>query len=155
MISATRYHDFSYGHRVAGHENKCALLHGHNGRVHFTVSAESLDRVGRVLDFSAIKAKLCDWVEQNWDHRFLAWRDDPLLQAIYKTCYPHESSADEVNLMLDNSIVWVPFNPTAENMATYLLEVVGPEVLPEGLYLTRVTVDETRKCSATAEIQPC
>ena len=37
IISASRYHDFSAGHRVTGHENKCAHLHGHNYRVHFTV----------------------------------------------------------------------------------------------------------------------
>ena len=47
------------------------------------------------------------------------------------------------------SIVLVPFNPTAENMAMHLLLVVGPQVLVEtGVNLCRVTVEETRKCSA-------
>jgi 6-pyruvoyltetrahydropterin/6-carboxytetrahydropterin synthase len=34
-IIASRYHDISCGHRVYGHESKCAHLHGHNYRVHF------------------------------------------------------------------------------------------------------------------------
>ena len=72
MITATRYHDFSAGHKVTGHEDKCAHLHGHNYRVHFTIqSIEGVDAIGRVLDFGAIKTRLCDWLEREWDHRFL------------------------------------------------------------------------------------
>jgi hypothetical protein len=49
------------------------------------------------------------------------------------------------------SIVFVPFNPTAENMARYLLEVIGPQQLVgTGVGLVSVTVEETRKCSASA-----
>jgi 6-pyruvoyl-tetrahydropterin synthase len=38
-------------------------------------------RVGRVIDFSVIKTLLCDWLEDNWDHRFLLWEQDPMLPA--------------------------------------------------------------------------
>lgn len=151
IITATRFHDFSYGHRVANHESKCAFLHGHNGRVHFTVQAEQydtvpLDDVGRVMDFSVINTRLCQWVEQHWDHRFLAWTGDRLMRTVV--------SADrEAFDMLGNSIVWVPFNPTAEAMAISLLEVIGPQQLRgTGCRLIRVVVEETRKCSATAEL---
>lgn len=141
MITAERYHDFSYGHRVAGHESKCANLHGHNGRVHFTCAAlSSLDKVGRVMDFSVIKDLLCMWVEENWDHKFLAWEHDELMASI--------AFGD-----LYTGIVWVPFNPTAENMANYLLKVIGPEKLQgTGVYLQKVVVEETRKCLASASI---
>lgn len=135
MIVATRYHDFSAGHRVAGHENKCAQLHGHNYRVHFDVEAQELDTLGRVVDFSVIKSLLCMWLEEHWDHRFLLWCDDPFLKHLG---YPP----------LQDSLVLVPFNPTAENMARHLGEVVGPMVLPEGLRLVGVRVEETRKCAA-------
>jgi len=137
-----RYHDISCGHRVVGHENKCRHLHGHNYRVHFTVAAnqenvEQLDGVGRVLDFSVIKTQLCAWLEDHWDHRFLMWDEDPWLRAL--------EGADE-----GDSVVRVPFNPTAENMARYLIDVVGPAMLEgSGCLLVLVTVDETRKCSAT------
>ena len=80
MITATRYHDISCGHRVVGHEGKCQYLHGHNYRIHFTCTAESLDTVGRVIDFSVIKSKLCMWLEDNWDHMFLAWDEDEVIR---------------------------------------------------------------------------
>jgi len=139
MITCSRYHDFSAGHRVVGHENKCKYLHGHNYRVTFTCRAEALDPLGRVIDFGVMKTKLCNWLEDNWDHRMLMWSEDPYVK------YP--------NLVNDPSIVQVPFNPTAENMAEYLLRMVGLNQLSgTGVELVEVEVSETRKCSARAKL---
>jgi 6-pyruvoyltetrahydropterin/6-carboxytetrahydropterin synthase len=136
MITAKRYHDISCGHRVYGHESKCKYLHGHNYRVTFTISAEELDSIGRVLDFSVIKSKLCMWLEDNYDHKFLIWTKDPLLK--------------QLNEIDPESIVEVSFNPTAENIAKYLVEVIGPKELEgTGAKLIHCEVEETRKCSAT------
>lgn len=138
MFEVERYHDISCGHRVYGHEGKCRHLHGHNYRIHFTCQAESLDSVGRVIDFSDIKARLAMWVEDNWDHHFLIWHDDP-------------DSASLVNI--DPTVVRVPFNPTAENMAEHLVKVVAPQQLAgTGIVLTRCKIEETAKCSATFAI---
>lgn len=138
MISVIRYHDISCGHRVVGHEGKCQHLHGHNYRIHFKVEAESLDPLGRVVDFSVIKATLCEWLETEWDHKMLLWVNDPLLPGIQA---------------LDASVVIVPFNPTAENLGDYLLYSVAPKLL-RGLPVrcVAVQIDETRKCSAIVEI---
>ncbi len=136
-FTATRYHDISCGHRVAGHESKCAKLHGHNYRVHFYCEAKNLDHLGRVIDFSVIKQRLCMWIENVWDHNFLVWEEDPYLEAMLEM----------------PGVVVVPFNPTAENMADYLLHTVGPSQLdgtPVRLY--KVVIDETAKCSAVAEL---
>ena len=151
LTTATRYHDISCGHRVVGHEGKCALLHGHNYRIHFTIAAkQGLDSVGRVLDFSVIKSLLCEWLEENWDHKFLAWDDDPIVRALMPSCSPAPGGkADNLWVVMQGSIVWVPFNPTAENIAQYLLEVIGPRLLPTRCKLLSVMVDETRKCSAS------
>lgn len=155
-ILATRYHDFSAGHRVAGHENKCAGLHGHNYRVHFTIRAPKLDSLGRVLDFSAIKHCLCEWLEREWDHKMLLWKDDPLADLLMERFPSYAlSGSDEVHKVIVEtlgSLVLVPFNPTAENMAAHLLEVVGPRELPAGVWLVSVIVEETRKCSAQAVV---
>lgn len=139
--AAHRYHDISCGHRVYGHESKCAHLHGHNYRVHFkVVPDESLDKVGRVLDFSVIKSKLCMWLEDNWDHKFIVWEQDPDLAAL--------CTIDPMG------VVAVPFNPTAENMADYLVEVVGPQQLKDELCtLVSVTIEETMKCSASYQLK--
>ena len=133
-ITATRYHDFSTGHRVYGHESKCAHLHGHNYRIYLTVEAEQLDTVGRVMDFSVIKDKFVVWLEINWDHKFLVWKNDPFSETL-KTLDPEGT-------------VVVDFNPTAENMGQYLINVIGPQQLEgTGVKLVKVNIEETRKCS--------
>jgi 6-pyruvoyltetrahydropterin/6-carboxytetrahydropterin synthase len=137
-ITAHRYHDFSTGHRVYQHESKCAHLHGHNYRIHFYCDAPTLDNIGRVIDFSDIKTYLCNWLEDNWDHKFLVWEKDPW-SVILKETDPEGT-------------VVVGFNPTAENMGQYLLDVVGPQQLKDSpVTLYKVIIEETRKCSATVE----
>lgn len=143
MYTINRYHDISCGHRVVGHEGKCRFLHGHNYRVHFTCVAEKLDAVGRVIDFGDVKSRLCMWLEDNWDHKFLAWDCDDEMQAVQ-------------TLMFEDSIVFVPFNPTAENIAEHLVNVIGPEQLAgTGITLLCARVDETRKCSASYQLPNC
>jgi len=52
--------------------------------------------------------------------------------------------------MFGQSVVFVPFNPTAENMARYLVETIGPQQLSgTGCTLNRVVIEETRKCSCS------
>jgi len=136
MTTAERYHDISCGHRVYGHENKCAHLHGHNYRFHFKIAGR-LDSVGRVLDFGVIKEKLCVWLEDNWDHRFLLWNEDPWIPVLE-------------NIDPDG-LVALPFNPTAENLAQYMIDVIAPQQLQgTDAVLIECRIEETRKCSATA-----
>lgn len=153
MHTASRYHDISCGHRVVGHEGKCQFLHGHNYRIHFFCRTDmrptpeapggfqplvELDAVGRVVDFGVIKSTLCEFLERYWDHRMLLWEHDPLFDG---------TELDEIG-----GIVKVTFNPTAENMARYLVEEVGPSLLPKGIRLVKVTIEETAKCSASYEV---
>lgn len=54
---------------------------------------------------------------------------------------------------IDPTVVLVPFNPTAENMAEHLVKVVAPQQLAgTGIVLTRCKIEETAKCSATFAI---
>jgi 6-pyruvoyltetrahydropterin/6-carboxytetrahydropterin synthase len=145
-IFAQRYHDASIGHRVCGHETVCRHLHGHNYRFHFNVEAQELDSIGRVVDFSVIKSTLCQWLEDWWDHKFLLWEQDPMLELLLDAT--RSAIASKVRHDLRDSIVTVPFNPTAENMGKYLVDVIGPNILPKGLVLRSVKIEETRKCSA-------
>jgi len=134
-IQAKRYHDICCGHRVVGHEGKCRHLHGHNYRFHFVIEGDKLDGVGRVMDFSVIKDKLCMWLEQAWDHRMLIWINDPLRDSLRE---------------IDSSVVVVPFNPTAENIAEFFTKEVAPLQLEgTGCRLVELTIEETRKCSVT------
>lgn len=136
MTTVERYHDISLGHRVVGHENKCKHLHGHNYRITFVCTSEELDPIGRVIDFGVIKERLCVWLEEHWDHRLLLWQEDPILPCLMD--------------IVPADIVQIPFNPTAENIACYLVEKVGPiQLANTGVRLIECRVEETRKCSAT------
>lgn len=149
--TAERYHDISTGHRVVGHENKCRHLHGHNYRIHFVCEAGDLDTVGRVIDFGVIKEKLCMWVENHWDHKFLAWEQDPVIREHYDVL--GSGPQGEPAGLFGESIVFTPFNPTAENMAQHLVEVIGPQQLAgTGVTLVSVRIEETAKCSASFHI---
>jgi 6-pyruvoyltetrahydropterin/6-carboxytetrahydropterin synthase len=134
----TRKHEIHCGHRVFGHEGKCRNLHGHAYVFHLTCEADQLDELGRVIDFGVIKSVLCEWLEQNWDHRMLIWDQDPILESLRT---------------IDPTVVSVPFNPTAENIAAYVVLTVGPDLLAEsGVRLVHVRVDETSKCSASFHV---
>jgi 6-pyruvoyltetrahydropterin/6-carboxytetrahydropterin synthase len=94
-----------------------------------------LNGLGMVIDFSDIKSKLCAWLEDNFDHRCLIWENDPFAGPLKS---------------MDDSVVLVPFNPTAENIAAYFVNVVAPQQLAgTGIQLVSCTVNETSKCSAT------
>ncbi len=148
-LVAKRTHEICAGHRVTGHEGCCSHLHGHGYIFTFTVQATEADsdthsmgadEIGRVLDFSVIKSQLCQWLEDNWDHRFLIWENDPDVEALVR---------------LDETVQVVPFNPTAEAMAMFLTEIVGPKQLKDtGCTLVEVTVQETGKCSAIYKKTP-
>jgi len=143
--TASKYHDFSYGHCVTGHKGfdkdgnetevkgKCYNLHGHNGRVTFYCGADKVDSLGRVVDFSVIGAKLCQWVENNWDHKFLIWSGDKRLPGLKK--------------LDEESLVVLEYNPTAANLSDYLLCKIAPKQL-EGTNVRciKVVFEETRKC---------
>lgn len=164
--SVRRYHDISAGHRVVGHEGKCRGLHGHNYRIYFECHANKLDHIGRVIDFGIIKSQLCMWVEDNWDHKLILWDQDPLAEILnlsitdprlnaftFKGNWKSIHTSQEEHEAAIASIIKVPFNPTAEQMASYLLEVIGPQQLKDTeVTLVAVHINETMKCSATARL---
>lgn len=136
MTTAIRYHDISCGHRVVGHESKCRFLHGHNYRFTFHITAANLDDIGRILDFSVIKSLLCEWLEQNYDHKFLIWSEDPFLE--------------QLRAISPESVYEVSFNPTAENIAENFVLFIAPLLLKDtGCKLIKLDIEETRKCSVS------
>lgn len=146
--TCTRRLQFCAGHRVYGHENKCANLHGHNYVVLLTARGDSLDKIGRVIDFSVLKERFGKWIDDNWDHGFLFWENDPLLCRIYSD----EASWGDFTAT-NHKHFKAPFNPTAEEMAKYLLYTVAPEVL-KGTFVRLVHVEiwETENCKAEATV---
>ncbi|MDO9183644.1 MAG: 6-carboxytetrahydropterin synthase [Bacteriovorax sp.] len=144
MQSAIRKIHFCYGHRVMNHESKCSSLHGHNGViwVHVTPIKE-LDSLGRVIDFSVVKSAIGGWVLDHWDHTMIIFKEDTKtiellnLAPSYKTIF-----------VLDK-------NPTAENMANFLLWEVCPKLLKgKGIVVHKIVFWETENCYVEESLDP-
>ncbi len=142
MITCTRRLQFSAGHRVWGHESKCANLHGHNYVVFIHARAKALDSIGRVIDFSVLKEQFATWIDKFWDHGMILNQDDPICHAF-----------GSVETMLRNKLWRAPFNPTAEEMAEYLLKEIAPSLMnPFGIEVFKITLWETENCYAEATL---
>lgn len=93
-------------HRLKGHEGACQGIHGHNYLIYLHFSSDSLDSVGRVIDFSNIKKLVGGWLKENWDHACLFSEEDTrALEAI--KIFPD----------LFKKVYLFPGNPTAEIMS--------------------------------------
>ena len=136
MISCTRKLWFCAGHRVKGHEGKCRHLHGHNYIVYITAQA-SLDSIGRVIDFGVLKEQFGSFIDDNFDHGFLVWEDD-------------KEVIDVLKNMGEQKVFVMPTNPTAENIAQFLLDNSGDILDSKGVEVTMVKVYETENCFAVA-----
>lgn len=142
QLSLIRQLKFCAGHRLYQHESKCAFFHGHNYRVDIEVVGQGggteVDAVGRVVDFSQIKQRMLGWLDTHWDHAFIVFAQD-------------ENALAAVRMVEPTKYFVLPWNPTAENMARYLLEVVAPEVLDDlGVIAREVRVWETEESCAVA-----
>jgi len=138
-IQALRRIHFCAGHRLLEHGGKCENLHGHNYVADVYVTASEVDSVGRVVDFAEIKRVFKGWIDDHWDHGFiLCDRDHTAIQAV-RSVSPHK-------------LYLMSHNPTAENIARHLLEVVSPKLLDafpgHSLRVARVSIWETKETCA-------
>jgi len=144
MITATRRIQFCAGHRVHGHEGKCAHLHGHNyvalitAKVRGSRGPDGLDALGRVIDFGILKERVGGWIDDHWDHGMILWRGD---KAAHLACEP-----------LHGKVYCHPTNPTAENMAGHLLFDICPRLFADTrISITKIVLWETENCHATVK----
>ncbi len=97
------------------YDGKCRNLHGHNGRVEIELSAEKLDSLGMVRDFTEIKNTVATWVDQELDHKMLLRKDDPVL--------PTLQEMNEPVFLFDE-------NPTAEAIAKLIFDFTRSKGFP-------------------------
>lgn len=108
---------FSASHQLAGlpDDHPCARVHGHNYVVRVELAADRLDHTGFVLDYRAL-APVKTWIDTRLDHHHL--NTVPELDGI---------------------------NPTAENLARHLHQLL-PQLLDlTGVDQWAVAVSETPK----------
>jgi 6-pyruvoyltetrahydropterin/6-carboxytetrahydropterin synthase len=131
---------FCAGHRLFLHGGKCEHFHGHNYMADFFVQGEGQDSVGRVLDFADLKTRCKGWIDQHWDHSFLVFEGD-------------QNALDALRAVKPSRFFEMPYNPTAENMARFLLEEAAPEFMRgSGGQVVRVRIWETEDSYAEAAL---
>ncbi|MFM8176089.1 MAG: 6-pyruvoyl trahydropterin synthase family protein [Pirellulaceae bacterium] len=139
-LSLMRRISFCAGHRLFGHGGKCEHFHGHNYVADFLVRSDVQDSVGRVIDFADLKARCKGWIDANWDHSFLIDQKD-------------ENARAALEMVQPKRFFLLPYNPTAENMAKYLLEEVCPKILEgTGAVAYAVRIWETDEAYAEANL---
>ena len=115
--------NFSSAHQLRGYKGKCENLHGHNYKIEIYARGNELDNIGLLVDFGELK-----------------------------------EAADEVVAYLDHRNIneLPPFdeelNPSAENLARYILERVSSRVGDERVRIYKVRCFETPTSVATYQV---
>jgi 6-pyruvoyltetrahydropterin/6-carboxytetrahydropterin synthase len=105
-------------------------------------SASGLDRLGRVIDFAVLKERIGSWIDEHWDHGFIIWKEDTdALAALRK--FAELDGTDQKVFLLDS-------NPTAENLAEFLLAQCRELLHDCAVEVQKVVVWETENCFAEA-----
>ena len=115
--------NFSSAHQLRGYKGKCENLHGHNYRIEIFARGRELDNIGLLVDFGELKAA-ADEIVNYLDHRNI-----------------NELPPFDAEL-----------NPSAENLARYILERVGARVTDERVEVYKVRCYETPTSVATYQI---
>jgi 6-pyruvoyltetrahydropterin/6-carboxytetrahydropterin synthase len=115
--------NFSSAHQLRGYKGKCENLHGHNYKIEIFARGRELDHIGLLVDFGELKTAADDIV-QYLDHRNI-----------------NELPPFDAEL-----------NPSAENLARYILERVAARVGDERVQVYKVRCYETPTSVATYQI---
>lgn len=128
---------FETGHRLPQLPGKCRHLHGHSWQAWITAEGE-LDETGVIVDFSLLKNKVQEWVDEHFDHGMLLGADDPLsVLLLEQGLKVHRFGVDAHT----DGLRW----PTVEAVAETITRVTESLVAVRGLpvRVSRVAVQET------------
>jgi len=128
---------FDAAHRLIGHKGKCNNLHGHTYSLEVTVVADKLDELGMVVDFSILKGEIKSWIDTYFDHNVILWSQDKDL-------------GESIAAVTKQKIYYMPYNPTAENMAFYLKSNIFSKMFASyNFTISCVKLQETHSCSVS------
>ena len=115
--------NFSSAHQLRGYKGKCENLHGHNYKIEIFARGRELDHIGLLVDFGDLKTA-ADEIVGYLDHRNI-----------------NELPPFDAEL-----------NPSAENLARYILERVAARVGDERVQVYKVRCYETPTSVATYQV---
>jgi len=115
--------NFSSAHQLRGYKGKCENLHGHNYKIEIYARGRELDNIGLLVDFGELK-EAADEIVAYLDHR----------------------NINELPPFDDE------LNPSAENLARYILERVASRVGDGRVSVYKVRCFETPTSVATYQL---
>lgn len=121
-------------HALPGYNGLCRHIHGHSYQLEVTASGEPDNRTGygsegMVLDFAALKAIVQQEIIQPLDHALML-KEGSMVSFI----------GNDSELL--GKIVWVPWQPTCENMVLHFSRRIIDK-LPEHVQLCSLKLYET------------
>src|SRR5256885_5292945 len=116
--------NFSSAHQLRGYKGKCENLHGHNYRIEIFARGSELNNIGLLVDFVDLKEAADDVV------RYLDHKNINELEPFDKE-----------------------LNPSAENLARFILERVAAQVGDERVRIYKVRCFETPTSVATYQVE--
>lgn len=69
--SIMRKFNICSAHLIDGHEGMCKNIHGHNYVIEIYIFSNTLDALGRVIDFTKLKDTLGKWLMDKYDHALI------------------------------------------------------------------------------------
>ena len=151
----TKFIEIDMGHRVPNHKSKCRNLHGHRYKIEVGVDDKVVQKKGSsdegmVIDFSDIKDILMTVIDAKYDHGFVMYDKDnfePMFRNMREGCIITPAGGVE-QMESSTKIHFVPFIPTAENMAGHWYHEMLPEFQSRNIHLKHVKVWETPTSTA-------
>ena len=143
MVYIKKEFKFEAAHRLLGHRGLCINQHGHHYSVWIYARSKNdqLNDLGMVIDFSDLKKGIGQWLDNNWDHSFI-WNEKDIR---YERLYGIDGDLkNDKNFKL-------PGNPTAENMALYLLNVCEKLYENSTINIFKIEIFETDTSAAIVE----
>ena len=110
MFTAKVIDSFSAAHSLRGYRGDCERLHGHNYRVEVSVSSETLDSMGIVMDFRELKLLVKNALAA-LDHQYLNDLDafsriNPSAENIARHIFMSLAPSISEPLVLREVVVW-------------------------------------------------
>lgn len=152
----TKQIEIDMGHRVPNHKSKCRNLHGHRYKIEVGVNDKVIQTPGSsdegmVIDFSDLKQVMMDCLDKGFDHGFVMYDKDPFkyfFDIMQKGELLKISEDTAVGDNKSQKIIFVPFIPTAENLAKYWYELLAVPLSERSISIQHVKVWETPTSTA-------
>ncbi|MBN2636188.1 MAG: 6-carboxytetrahydropterin synthase QueD [Prolixibacteraceae bacterium] len=133
-IRVTKRFHFEMAHTLYEYDGLCRNIHGHSYNLEVTLIGEprkepNHPKDGMVMDFSELKRIVKTEIVERFDHALMVSRliPEPQLELLKKTT---------------NRIIIVDFQPTSENIAAFIAEILQQH-LPADVTLFSIRLFET------------